>query len=103
MGKEDSPVRMRLNDLVQVVMAQGKASALSAEVQKKQLMANRNIERLIVVPRTSQNQVQAFRLIHKDPRSRACEGGATFAMRRLGSLCWVLISSIRPANLKLSL
>ena len=41
MGKEDRPVRMRLNDLVQVAMAPGKAFALSAEVLKKHLMANR--------------------------------------------------------------
>jgi len=38
---------MQLDDLVRVVMAQEKVSALSAEVLKKQLMANRIMQRCI--------------------------------------------------------
>jgi hypothetical protein len=47
MGREDSSARMQREDLVPIVMAQEKASVLSAEVQKKQLMVNRIMQRCI--------------------------------------------------------
>jgi hypothetical protein len=49
-GKEDSPAVMQRNDLVHVVMVQGKESVPRARVLKENQMANRNMCRLSQAP-----------------------------------------------------